>query len=197
MTHLDIAQPAALVLVDLQLGILGFAKGPHTAEAILASASSLVRQFRVLGAPIVWVRIGWSADYSDSLKQPVDQASPLPEGGLPSHWFDFPEELDVLNTDIHITKRQWNAFHGTELDLQLRRRHVQTIVLGGVSTNIGVESTARSAWEYGYNVVLAEDAMTSTDSKHHAFSIETIMPRLGRVRRTEDILQSLRELQKI
>ncbi|MFX8086630.1 isochorismatase family protein, partial [Acinetobacter baumannii] len=91
-------------------------------------------------------------------------------------------------TDIQITKRQWGAFYGTELDLQLRRRGITTIVLGGISTHVGVESTARAAWEHGYALVLAEDAMSSNDAALHRSSVENVFPRLGRVRSTETIL---------
>ncbi|MFP3480944.1 isochorismatase family protein, partial [Burkholderia sp. SIMBA_057] len=81
--------------------------------------------------------------------------------------WDFPETLEVDEGDLKITKRQWNAFHGTELDLQLRRRGITTIVLGGISTNIGVESTARAGHELGYTLVLVEDAMSCAAPEHH------------------------------
>jgi nicotinamidase-related amidase len=97
----------------------------------------------------------------------------------------------VAEGDIHIIKRQWGAFYGTELELQLRRRGVSRIVLGGISTNIGVESTARNAFELGFNQVLVEDAMSSSNADHHRFAVENIFPRLGRVRSTEQVLQAL------
>ena len=83
--------------------------------------------------------------------------------------------------DLRITKRQWGAFHGTELDLQLRRRGIQTIVLGGIATNIGVESTARQGWENGYSLVFAEDAISGMSAEMHEFAVKNIFPRLGRV----------------
>jgi len=118
---------------------------------------------------------------------------PMPAGGYPADWMDFAPTLDVTQSDIIITKRQWGAFYGTELDLQLRRRGVKTIVLGGVSTNIGVESTARAAWEHGYGLVLAEDAMSSSAPDTHGFAVANIFPRLGLVRRTADVLAALGE----
>ena len=94
-------------------------------------------------------------------------------------------------SDLRITKRQWGAFHGTELDLQLRRRGVTTVVIGGIATNMGVESTARAAHEHGYAVVLAEDATTGLSADMHAFAFEHIFPMLGRVAKTGEIeLQS-------
>ena len=86
-----------------------------------------------------------------------------------------------------ITKRQWGAFYGTELDLQLRRRGIRTIVLGGIATNFGVESTARQAWEHSYELVLVEDATASTSAELHDFAIRFILPRIARVTQTSDI----------
>ena len=93
-------------------------------------------------------------------------------------WGDLADGL-AADGDILIVKRQWGAFYGTELDLQLRRRGVATIVLGGVATNFGVESTARQAWEYGYRLIVAEDVVASTSAEMHAFSIEKILPRIS------------------
>lgn len=181
----------ALVLIDLQKGILGFAKAPYDSAQVLAAAGALAQRFRALGAAVVLVRVGWSAGHADYPAQPVDQPAPLPPGGLPADWLDFPAELPPSPGDILIVKRQWSAFYGTELDLQLRRRGIETIVLGGVVTGIGVESTARAAWEHGYAVVLAEDACSAPNGDHHRFSMATIMPRIARVRPTAAVLAAL------
>jgi nicotinamidase-related amidase len=179
----------ALVLIDLQKGIAPYAGGPHSAPEVLGRAGRLAARFRALGAPVVLVRVGWSADFGDALKQPVDQA--MPARSLPADWWEFADELAVTDGDIHITKRQWGAFYGTELDLQLRRRGITQIVLGGIATNIGVESTARAAWEHGYAIVFAEDATSAINPEHHRFAIENIFPRLGRVRSTAQVLEML------
>jgi len=180
----------ALVLIDLQEGILPFGQAPRPASEVVTTAARLASRFREAGAPVVWVRVGWSADFGDALTQPVDSPVNM-AGGLPSNWWTFPAELAVGEHDLHITKRQWNAFHGTELDLQLRRRGISTIVLGGISTNIGVESTARAAWENGYALVLAEDAMSCSAAEHHAASLQYVFPRIGRVRSAAQVLQAL------
>ncbi|WP_322023684.1 hydrolase [Burkholderia sp. BCC1977] len=181
----------ALVLIDLQQGILGFAKAPRDGDAVLAAAAPLAKRFREAGAPVVLVRVGWSADFGDALKQPVDQPAPPPAAGLPPDWWTFPDALDVAPSDLLITKRQWGAFHGTELDLQLRRRGIRTLVLGGISTNIGVESTARAAYEHGYSLVFAEDAMSCAAADQHDASLRFIFPRLGLVRTSADVLAAL------
>jgi nicotinamidase-related amidase len=125
------------------------------------------------------------------LQQPVDAPMPAPPGGIPADWADFAPEIAALRAGVIITKRQWGAFHGTELDLQLRRRGITTIVLGGIATNFGVESTAREAWQHAYAVVVAEDACTSMDADMHQFSVGKILPRLARVRTTDEVLAAL------
>jgi nicotinamidase-related amidase len=179
----------ALVLIDLQQGILPYAKAPRDAAAVLARAVPLVAAFRQVKSPVVRVKVGWSADGGDALKATVD--APNPPGGLPADWLTDPAELPTQPGDIAIVKRQWGAFHGTELDLQLRRRGIRTIVLAGIATSIGVESTARFAWELGYDIVFAEDATSGPDAAMHANSFEKVFPRLGRVRATADVLAAL------
>ena len=113
------------------------------------------------------VRVGWSADYAEALKQPVD--APSPAKVLPENWWQHPAALGATDSDIEIIKRQWGAFYGTDLELQLRRRGIDTIVLCGISTNIGVESTARNAWELGFNLVIAEDACSAASAEQQGF----------------------------
>lgn len=179
----------ALVIIDLQEGILPFAGGPHSADDVVARAARLAEAFRSHNAPVVMVRVGWSADYAEALKQPADvAASGAP---LPAEWWHYPVALGKRDSDIEVTKRQWGAFYGTDLELQLRRRGVDTIVLCGISTNIGVESTARDAWERGFALVIAEDACSAASSEEHQGSLSHIFPRIGRVRRCDEILNAL------
>lgn len=100
-------------------------------------------------------------------------------------------EAGFQSGDVLITKRQWGAFYGTDLDLQLRRRGIRTIIMTGVATNIGVESTARDALERGYELIFAEDAMSSLSAEMHSFAVENIFPIMGRVRGTQEILGAL------
>jgi len=177
----------ALVLIDLQHGILGLPLAPRDGAEVLATAKALAARFRTAGAPVVPVRVGWAPDFADALKQPVDRPMPRPAGGLPAGWSDLADGVAEPG-DILVTKRQWGAFTGTDLDLQLRRRGIGTIVLGGIATNFGVESTARQAWELNYAVVFAEDAMTSLSAEMHGFAVESIFPRIGIVSRTAEIV---------
>ena len=185
MQHLD-PKTTALVLIDLQKGIAGRSTAPHAAEQVVNHGKQLAERFRKAGAPVILVNVAFAKDFADALRQPVDQPMPVPEGGFPE---DFSVLVDGLEKpgDILITKRQWGAFHGTELDLQLRRRGIRTMVLAGISTNIGVESTARQAWEHGYQLILVEDASSSSSAEMHEFSIKNIMPRISKVVKTADI----------
>ncbi len=131
------------------------------------------------------VNVGWAADGGDALKQAVDRPA-HPPGGLPANFSTLVESVTGPG-DIRVTKHQWGAFFGTDLDVQLRRRGITTIVLGGIATNIGVESTARQAHEYGYEVVVAEDACTSLAAEMHEFAIKNIFPMIARVRPAAEI----------
>ncbi len=180
----------ALVVIDLQKGIVARQSGPHTPAEVVERSAKLASAFRDAGATIVLVNVAFAKDRRDLLTPPVD--SPNPAAELPPDWSRLVPEIGPRDGDLLITKHQWGAFYGTELDLQLRRRGVRTIVLCGIATNFGVESTARDAWERGYAIVFAEDAMAGLASEAHHFAIETIFPRLGRIRSTEEILRSLR-----
>lgn len=177
----------ALVLVDLQQGILGFGREPHAAAGIVQRAAALAAQFHERGALVVRVKVGWTDGFPELLRQETDQAAPLPPGGLPAGWWDDPAELPLHPGDLLIVKRQWNAFHGTELDLQLRRRGITTLVLGGIVTHIGVEGTARAAWELGYQLYIAEDLCSAPVAEPHQASFKFVMPRLARVRPAAEI----------
>lgn len=180
-----------MVLIDLQQGIVGRPLGPHSGPAVVQNAARLAAKFRTLGATVVLVRVAFQPDFKDFLNAPADQAMPFNPSAFPANWADLVPELGSQPSDLIITKRQWGAFHGTELDLQLRRREVRTIVLGGISTNIGVESTARSAYEHGYAQVFAEDAMTSSSAEMHEFAVKNIFARIGHVRSTDEVLAAL------
>lgn len=177
----------ALVLIDLQKGITNFPITPHTSTEVVRNATTLANRFREMGAPVFLVRVAFPIGES-ALKLITDVQPPLP-ANEPEGWLEL--AVEPHQQDILILKRHWGAFYGTELDLQLRRRGIETIVLGGIATNFGVESTARNAHEFGYHLVFAEDAMGALAPAHHEFAIQTIFPRLGRVRATQDIGQAL------
>ncbi|MGA2042079.1 MAG: hydrolase [Roseiarcus sp.] len=180
----------ALVLIDVQKGVLAMPLAPHGAAQIVQNAARLGLHFEEVGAPVALVHVGFSDGGADRLSQPVD-APPARQTAPPADWSDFAPEIGALRADILVKKRQWGAFHGTELDLQLRRRGIGTIVLAGIATNFGVESTAREGWQHNYAVVVAEDAVTSLAEDMHRFAIEKILPRIARIRTTAEIIGAL------
>lgn len=185
MEKLD-PKTSALVLIDLQKGVVSRPLAPYSAADVLKTSIELAERFRSAGALVVLVNVAYSRDSKDALNQPVDQPRVVPPGGFPAEFIELADGL-AKPDDLRITKRQWGAFYGTELDLQLRRRGIQTIVLGGVSTNMGVESTARQAWEHGYSIILAEDAASSQSTEMHKFAVENIFPRISRVMKSSEI----------
>jgi nicotinamidase-related amidase len=192
MTSLTIdPRKAALVLIDLQNGIIGRPLAPHSGPGVVANAARLATKFRDLGAAVVLVNVAFHPDAKDRLDAPADSPQQFNPAALPANWAGLVPEIGPQAGDLLITKHQWGAFYGTELDLQLRRRGVQTIVLGGIATNFGVESTARDAYERGYHQIFVEDAMTSMSAEAHEFVVKNIFPRIGQIRSTNNVLSAL------
>ncbi len=183
---------SALILIDLQQGIVNRpGGGPRSGPHVVQNAVRLAARFRALSATVVLVNVCFHPDFKDWLNVPVDAPMQFNASALPPNWAELVPEMGPQPGDLLITKRQWGAFYGTELDLQLRRRGVQTIVLGGIATNFGVESTARDAYERGYAQVFVEDAMTSVSAEAHELVVKTIFPRIGNVRSTDEVLSAL------
>ncbi|MBS1042340.1 hydrolase [Gluconobacter cerinus] len=179
------ATRTALVLIDLQKGITGLPLAPTPGALIVERSKELAMRFRAAGAPVILVNVAFAPDFADAVHAVVDRNF-SPPGGFAPDWAELVDGL-AEPTDLRVTKRQWGAFYGTDLDLQLRRRGITTIVLGGIATNLGVESTARAAHEHGYNVVLATDVMSTFTDQMQRFACEEIFPRLGRVTTSEVI----------
>jgi nicotinamidase-related amidase len=135
------------------------------------------------------VRVAFSPDGKDALRPQVD--APAPTQNPPPDWTEMVPEMGPKSGDLVITKHQWGAFYGTELELELRRRGLTTIVLCGIATNIGVESTARFAFEYGFHQIFVEDAMSALSAEEHTTTVTKIFPRIGLVRKTKEILAGL------
>lgn len=181
----------ALVLIDMQKGTLAFPLAPYDWTTIIASTAALGQAFAKAGALIATVRVAFAPDRADLPPQAIDQPMMLPPGGFPPDWSELTPEIAALPAAVSVTKRHWSAFYGTELDLQLRRRRIGTVVIGGIATNFGVESTARDAWQHGYDVIVAEDASTSVGADLHAFAIASTLPRVSRIRSVAQIKAAL------
>lgn len=189
---LSIERPTtALVVIDLQKGIAapGRTVAPHSVESVVSNAASLADAFRAARMPVFLVHVALSPE--ERLAPPADDPGGRPSTPPPPDATEFVSALAPRAGDVVITKKQWGAFYGTDLELQLRRRGIRTIVLCGISTNYGVESTARFAYEFGFEQVFAEDAMTSASEEMHRLSVDHVLKRIGRVRSTSEILEAI------
>lgn len=178
----------ALVVIDLQKGISRMELKPYTAQQAIENASKLSEAFRKNNMPVFLVRGVMGS--GPILKTISDETFTRPANAA-ADWADFVPEMTPKESDVVITKRQWGAFYGTDLELQLRRRELDTIVLCGIATDFGVESTARFAYEYGFQQIFAEDAMTSRSQEQHNAAVNFVFKRIGRVRKTQEILESI------
>ena len=179
----------ALVVIDLQKGVVGRQTAPYAADIVVKNAAAVADAFRKYGMPVFLVRVAFSTDGKDVLRPHIDGPAPAPT--LPPGWTELVPEMGPKPGDFVITKRQWGAFYGTELELELRRRGLTTIVLCGIATNIGVECTARFAFEYGFHQLFVENAMSALSAEEHTTTVTKIFPRLGLVRNTKEILADL------
>ena len=182
----------ALIVIDLQEGILDPEPVPFGKAQLVNRAVALGAAFADAKAPIMLTVTDFAPDYADAPKGIADSPWALPKSGLPAGFATLVPEIDALTTVARITKRQMSGFFGAELDIQLRRRGCKTVVICGVATNLGVEATARAAFDLNYNVVIASDACASVAPGLHEFAVEKILPRIARVRQTAEIIEALR-----
>ena len=182
VTELD--PTTALLVVDLQKGVMGMPVQPP-ADGVLANSVRLIDAFRAHGLPVVLINAAGGAPGRTEFSA-ATAAMVRPEG-----WDELVAELGSHPDDILITKRTWGAFHHTDLDAKLHERGVTQVVVVGIATSAGVESTARQAHEHGYHVTLATDAMADRGPEVHANSIERVFPRLGETGTTAEILALL------
>jgi len=179
----------ALVVIDMTKGVVSLASGPYPVQEVLANTVRLAEAFRQAGSFVVLVNVN-SVDGKDLLHPLTDAEVRMP-AQRPKDWADIVPELGPRPLDHLVTKHQWGAFFGTDLDLQLRRRGIETIVLCGIATNFGVETTAREAYQHGYNQVFAEDAMNALSVEEHQHTCTYIFPRIGRIRSTGEIVAAI------
>jgi nicotinamidase-related amidase len=172
---------AALVVIDLQKGIIAMTTAQPT-TAVIDRSAQLARAFRERGLPVVLVNVAGMAPGRTEVKR---NFSPPPD------WTELIPELDRQQSDYAVTKMQIGAFYGTALEQILRRHAVTQVFLCGISTSAGVEATARNAYDLGYNVVLVVDAMTDRDADAHRHSVANVFPRIGETVTTDEVLAQL------
>lgn len=175
-------EKSALIVIDLQRGIVPLPEAAEAERAVKQSVA-LIEAFHAHKQPVVLVNVNGGAPGR------TDAGGHL--GELPADWAEFIDELPRQDDEIVVTKRTWGAFMHTDLHQQLQDRGITQVVVCGIATSIGAESTARQAYELGYNVVLCPDAMADLDNDNHRHACEKIFPRLGQVCSSADVIELL------
>ncbi len=182
MSLSELDRVTALIVVDLQRGIVDLAT-VHPIGDVIGKASDLAAAFRAHHLPVVLVNVAGGA--------PGRTEQPRVVAERPVGWTDIVPQLVQQPDDLLVTKHTLGAFTGTGLEELLRRRLVTQVVLAGIATSIGVESTARQAHELGFNVTIALDAVTDRDAEAHRNSVERIFPRLAESGTTAQVIELL------
>jgi nicotinamidase-related amidase len=182
VTELD--PKTALVIIDLQNGVVAL-QAAHPMDGVIAKSRELADAFRAHGLPVVLVNVS-GAPAGRTERNRTAGSAQRPEG-----WDTLIDELGQVPSDHLVTKFTRGAFTGTDLEDYLKSQGVTQVVLSGVATSSGVESTARHAHELGFNVTLATDAMTDLSAESHDNSVQRVFPSLGETGTTNQILALL------
>ncbi|HTZ55572.1 MAG TPA: isochorismatase family protein [Candidatus Acidoferrum sp.] len=175
---------AALVVIDLQKGVAGFPVAPYSSAEVIARSAKLAAAFRAKHLPVVLVNVeGRAPGRSDT----TFTFNPPPD------WAELVPELNRQPSDYTVTKHQVGAFYSTALERILRRAGVTQVFLTGIATTMGVEASARAAYDHGYHVVLVEDAMSDMSAENHRHAVTTTFARIGEVTTTAEVLAKLSE----
>jgi nicotinamidase-related amidase len=174
---------AALIVLDLQVATAGMPTTPNAAADIFQRSSGLAKAFRDKGLPVVWVNVaGGSSGRVETAPQ---------MGDLPENWTDLPEELGVQPSDKTFSKFGWGAFHDDRMEALLKEVGAGQVFLTGLTTSQAVESTARSAHERNYHVVVVTDAIGDLDAEAHTHSVNQIFPKIAELATTDEVLAHL------
>jgi nicotinamidase-related amidase len=179
----------ALVVIDLQKGIAGGNTVPHAAADVISRTARVVKACRARGVTVILVHV--DVGKNGALFPRVIADQPRPPMNPPADWAEIVPEIEPNLADAIVTKHQPNAFYATDLEVHLSRRNITTIMLCGIATNLGVESTARAAHERGFQQIFMEDAMAARELDLHVHAVKRILPTMGRVRSVEQVLAAL------
>ncbi len=172
----------ALLVVDLQRGFVNLPTA-HPVKEVVANNVALRDAFRSRGLPVVLINV--------DARAPGRSERAFSTAGMPADWTELMPELKQQASDHTVTKRSWGAFANTGLEQHLRQRGVTQVIVTGVSTSAGVESTARQAHDLGFNVALAVDAMTDMDIEAHQNSVTRVFPRMSETGTTRELLDMI------
>lgn len=190
----------ALVLIDLQNNIAAYPL-LHPSAEIIERSGKLADAFRSKKLPVVFINVNaigakWTLLRSEKSQSPktVEAIAEAKAQAEATGAVNIVPQLKTHDTDLLITKHTWSAFFETPLHQELQKRGITGIVLAGIATSIGVEGTARTASELGYNLTFASDAMTDFASPPHEHSLTTIFPRIGEIDTTDAIIAHLQQM---
>lgn len=170
-------EKTALLIIDLQNMVVNMHPlAPYPSSQVVSNSCRLADAFESKGAFVVLAKVSTSGMMGRSLKED-----------------DYAPELKKYKNAYLITRRSQSAFYGTDLDLQLRRRAIDTIVLCGITTSHAVGATAREAHQLGYQQIFAEDAMTAFTAENHEYVCKHTFPSIGKILRTEEIIKILKQ----
>jgi nicotinamidase-related amidase len=186
ITTLD--EKTALVLIDLQNMVVQLPLA-HPVNTVIENSAKLLAAFRTAKLPVVIVNVNPVGSAAAKTRKNSNNRSS--GEALPKEALEITPEIKTEEGDIFITKQTWGAFYQTQLHNELQKKGITGIVLAGIATSIGVEGTARSANELGYNIAFASDAMTDLFRDAHTNSLKYILPRLGEVGTTAEIIEKL------
>jgi len=179
----------ALVLVDVQNFVVGLTTVPLDGRAVLANCVKIAEACRAACILTILIRVDSGLNGALLLKPPSDIA--MPKFDLPPDALDFAPEIGPRAEDVVVTKHNWGAFHETDLDTQLRRRRIGTLIVAGFTTNYGVESTVRQAQERGYAQILVLDAIAAFSRVEHEHPFRTIFPRIAKIRTVAEVVTAI------
>lgn len=189
----------ALVVNDMINGTLRTGDEPRdlaiAKSGIIGKTAETVASMRRLAVPVMWMRIERRADRADVANNIVDRyprGFRLPPWVAGSYEAANVDELPVADGDQVVLKPRMDPFVATDLDMQLRARGVRTILLGGYSTNGGVESSARTAYCLGYDVIVLSDCCYNVEEELHTLSLTRILPWYSRVRTAGEAVKLIR-----
>lgn len=182
-------QATALIAIDMQRSVASHDAAPHSAADVIARIALLADAARQAGGLPVFVRTSFLPDESDAPKRVLDGPGLKPAARVPG-WDELLPDMKRRATEPVIIKRSFNAFYGSDLDLQLRRHGIRSVIMAGISTNFGVEGTARGAYDHGYTIIFAGDAMAASTTVMHEASLNNIFPYIGRIRSTGQIVDA-------
>jgi nicotinamidase-related amidase len=182
MTISTIDPVTALLVVDLQKGFVNL-PAAHPVKDVVGNAVALLDNFRSRKLRVVLIIV--------DARAPGGSERAFSTAGMPADWTELMDELKRQPSDHTATKRSWGAFANTGLEQYLRKQGVTQVVVTGVSTSAGVESTARQAHDFAFNVTLPVDAMTDMRLEAHQNSVTRIFPRMSETGTTRELLDLL------